>query len=75
MQSLLTKDGRIIGNAIVVSKADTSLGVLYTIETDFGNTALLDEEEISAWFHWGEPMEYKAWNLRRRELLFPDDGK
>lgn len=50
---LLTKDGRNIGNAIMI-RADYSNYLeeyVYTIKTDYGNETSLTKRELEEWFH------------------------
>lgn len=46
-QVLYTRDGRIIGNAIIIEKF-TNNG--WTIKTDYGNEVILGEKEIKKLF-------------------------
>lgn len=48
---LLTKDGRKIGNAVVIHIADTKYGAVAHIVTDFGNTSRLIQKELEELFH------------------------
>lgn len=54
-QHLFTKDGRIIGNAIITeTKQDPELGLLSRFQTDFGNgDSWLTLREIENWW-WTE---------------------
>ncbi|RWB08737.1 MAG: hypothetical protein EOQ39_19010 [Mesorhizobium sp.] len=62
---LATKDGRVIGNAIVLAqKAEDA----WLIETDFGNVATLSASEIDAWFYVGPVTDLTRW-LHDRELV------
>ncbi len=63
---LYTKDGRKIGNGIVlklgVINIDGKLKALYTVKTDFGNIVRLTEIEIDEFFYlsklaYADPME------------------
>lgn len=48
-QHLFTKDGRKIGNAIIIEVTPDGL---FRMETDFGNTGeLLNAKEIEEWWH------------------------
>lgn len=50
-QHLFTKDGRIVGNAIITGFSPLGRG-LAVVETDFGNGgSLFNHEEILAWWH------------------------
>jgi len=56
---LLTKDGRLIGNAILtgikqVEHKDGVFKPLYTVTTDYGNDTRMYAEEIPHRFHLGE---------------------
>lgn len=48
---LHTKDGRMIGNAIIIAKS----GELWTIKTDYGNECTLTLGEIDEQFYIAEP--------------------
>jgi hypothetical protein len=53
---LYTRDGRHIGNATIIGKVDVSAywpnaPIVYKIETDYGNTAGMAEEEIRSAFY------------------------
>lgn len=51
-QHLYTRDGREIGNAIVVDIHDSPTGLLVDIETDFGNPGRkLNPAEVNSLFH------------------------
>lgn len=51
---LHTKDGRKIGNAVILECAqDGEFGPYYVCQTDFGNKARLTEGEIHDWFYVG----------------------
>lgn len=45
---LHTKDGRIIGNAIIINISDTDI---ITVKTDYGNEATFTENELLNTFH------------------------
>lgn len=70
-QRLFTKDGRQIGNAIVRSvKHDQELGLLHTIETDFGNTATMTRREVDELF-FTDPVSVTSvnqWLQERNDL-------
>ena len=46
---LFTKDGRQIGNAIII--AEPKSGTFFTIKTDYGNEVRLSKYEIESLFH------------------------
>jgi len=48
---LLTKDGRRIGNAIVLEKGVVFNTIVYLIKTDFGNVVRFTEDDIEKYFH------------------------
>jgi hypothetical protein len=49
---LFTRDGRYIGDAIVISKMNTfDNRVLYTIKTNYGNVRIATQEELENAFH------------------------
>ncbi len=51
---LYTRDGRVIGNALVVDRQmDQGRVVAYKIVTDYGNTAVLTRVEIDRMFFVG----------------------
>ncbi len=71
-QVLYTRDGRLIGNAIIVDFADTktSFGKLITIRTDFGNFALFTVEEIMSKFYISDNVQsLDERKLAQMELL------
>lgn len=47
----MTKDGRIVGNAIIAASATTDHGIINVVETDFGNVVRLSDHEINEWYH------------------------
>lgn len=51
---LLTKDGRVIGNAITTACESSPIGILYTVVTDYGNILKLTYDEIHEWFYLGQ---------------------
>lgn len=53
--ALPTRDGRRVGNSVVVHIQDTEAGKLATVVTDAGNTMRLNERELEELFH---PPEY-----------------
>lgn len=54
-RALYTKDGRKIGNAIIVGIDEhDELGLVAEIRTDFGNTARMTRDELDARFYFGE---------------------
>lgn len=71
---LATRDGRKIGNAVIVwSEPDTELGRLYGVRTDFGNRAVLTRSELVELFHFGDqPDDVAARTQRQHELLARD---
>jgi len=58
---LLTKDGRRIGNAIVIGKE----GEMNVVKTDYGNQVRLTDEEIDELFHEA----YEGLSIEEREFL------
>lgn len=62
---LATKDGRQIGNAIVLERLGEDL---WLIETDFGNTARLNVKEIDHWFYVGADTDLLRWLEDRKRL-------
>jgi hypothetical protein len=78
--TLMTKDGRTIGNAIVIKETEPSSEAmkdfirntgqkLWLIETDFGNRAKLTDNEINEWFHLGYPHDHDIWWDARLEKI------
>ncbi len=71
-QVLYTRDGRFMGNAIIVDFGDTktSLGTLITIRTDYGNFALFTVEEIMSKFYISDSVQsLDERKLSQMELL------
>lgn len=83
--TLMTKDGRTIGNAIVVEQATpcklATIGglpeylekteqKLWLVETDFGNRTKLTDREIAEWFNLGFQQSYATWLEARSEALW-----
>jgi len=76
---LYTKDGRKIGNGIILSIAGfhPELGNIYKIKTDFGNVVRFTEEEITSLF-WTSNENYfpeypdnvESWMMGKIKLLF-----
>lgn len=66
---LCTRDGRRSGNAIItaISESEHGIGTLYSIETDFGNTARLTSGEINEFFHppTDNKPDLQQWRLDR----------
>lgn len=77
MSKLLhTKDGRKIGNAILVRTQQLApFGTVYHIETDFGNRFCFTLKELEDQFYIGEARNYDDWRSDRQATIFPDDGK
>lgn len=65
---LATKDGRIIGNAIVVGTGGDLIPGAFVIETDFGNLTTLSMVEIENWFHIGRVTDLARWKEDRARL-------
>jgi len=65
---LHTKDGRKIGNAIIVEQASRESGPVFRIETDFGNKAVLTFDEIESVFFIGRVTDFDRWMRDRRTL-------
>lgn len=74
--TLMTKDGRTIGNAIVIGqtgntrkwkdpKSIKEVEPIWLIETDFGNRAQLSTSEIHEWFHLGYQRDFDQWKVER----------
>lgn len=59
---LHTKDGRIIGNAIVIKCCDDDT---YCIETDFGGGRKIDFNELNERFHISEVRDLNDWRSRK----------
>lgn len=70
---LYTKDGRKIGNAVIIqienSPAIPELGILATIMTDFGNVATLTTREIEGVFYIGPTRCLKGRLRAQRDLI------
>jgi hypothetical protein len=78
--TLMTKDGRTTGNAIVIGqtgntrkwkdpKSTKEVEPVWLIETDFGNRAQLSTSEINEWFHLGYQRSYDEWRLARIDCI------
>lgn len=69
MQTLYTKDGRKVGNAILIKHSGESFNgkPLFLVETDFGNQLNLTTHEIDGWFNRGELMDYDQWKRARED--------
>lgn len=83
--TLMTKDGRSIGNAIVVQQIEPSAYAkaggmddylkttgqrLWLIETDFGNQVKYTDREIGEFFNLGFQQTYTRWLEARSEALW-----
>lgn len=69
MRTLLTRDGRLIGNAIIIEqigRTDEQVPI-FLIETDFGNRCKLNQNEIEAWFYPGDETTYASWSTNRSD--------
>lgn len=67
---LYTKDGRNIGNAIIIDYISNN----YTLETDFGNIVHFSYQEIIDWFYLGKDgFEHRVnicdWKFDRINLI------
>jgi len=74
---LLTKDGRKVGNAIVL-RMETSYGLTYNVvKTDFGNIIKLKDSEIRELFYIDVPRvsehSLSSWMEDRARLLYRVD--
>lgn len=67
MITLLTKDGRKTGNAIIYDTNSENNTVL--IETDFGNKCELNLNEVAKLYHFGQKMDYDKWKQDRYERI------
>lgn len=78
--TLMTKDGRTTGNAIVIGQTTPSSESmveyieatdqrLWLVETDFGNQMKLTDREINDWYHLGFQRDYDAWWNARIERI------
>lgn len=76
--TLMTKDGRTIGNAIVIRETTAPAAMeylqstgqkLWLIETDFGNRVSLCDNEIHDMFNLGYPRNYDSWWDARMEKI------
>jgi hypothetical protein len=52
---LFTKDGRLIGNAIIIDITDFEGQLLYKIKTDYGNIAVGNLEKLKNSFYFDNP--------------------
>lgn len=71
---LFTKDGRKIGNAIVLNIEQVEDAPIVTIETDFGNIVKLTEDEVVKDFHEGHITIVNDWIEQRdyvRHNIYP----
>jgi hypothetical protein len=64
---LYTKDGRHIGNAIVIGHTGKS----NIIKTDYGNKATLSDDEIKEIFHDPDDLTISAWPLPSHKNYSP----
>jgi hypothetical protein len=74
--TLLTKDGAIIGNAIVVKKTRTALArnndepePVWIVETDFGNRLRPTAREIFTMWDLGYVQDYDQWWDDRLDII------
>jgi hypothetical protein len=75
---LLTKDGRKIGNAIVLSKKEKDDWVFYTVKTDFGNVVTFTKYELKELFYIEKKSRFKRytedpvtdWVMAKEGLFF-----
>jgi hypothetical protein len=78
--TLMTKDGRTIGNAIVIREIEPITTMadylkktgqkLWLIETDFGNQVQYTDREIGEFFNLGFQQNYTRWLEARSEALW-----
>ena len=69
MLTLASKDGTKTGNAIIYGSEDhPELGVVFLVETDFGNRMRLTWREIDEWFTPMRTCPYEVWNADRQAL-------
>lgn len=69
MLTLLTKDGRKSGNAIIYGGEDhPELGQLFYTETDFGHHQKMTWAEIEEFWTVGRLCDYKTWRGDREFL-------
>lgn len=73
---LATRDGRRIGNAIILQRAEAPARTFtrdpqpcWVIETDFGNRLTLTETEIGGLFHICPPTDVERWRCDRTFAL------
>ncbi len=75
---LYTKDGRKIGNGIVINVLDLPvLGKTCIVKTDFGNTVTLSEAEVERQFYvsklaYVDPLEQVKEQIALLDENFPD---
>lgn len=77
-QILFTRDGRVMGNAIVLRLDESQEGVIYRCRSDFGNTFSMLESELVKQFytlrqgvpHCSEPEQH--YNDQLEKLVFLD---
>lgn len=72
-KQLFTRDGRQVGNGIVVGEQEhmfSNLGKVWVVETDFGNTMNLTERELEQFYYldFVEPMERDLGEPMERNL-------
>lgn len=69
MITLLTKDGKRTGNAIIIGGEDEPAdSYLFHVETDFGNRIKITAEELNEMFTLGRVCSYTEWDADRRRL-------
>lgn len=71
MRTLLTRDGRRIGNAILIKQTGLNHEgePLYQIETDYGNRIChINQIEIETLFWPGKETSYERWSRDREQL-------
>lgn len=70
--TLLTKDGRKIGNAIVIS--ESPVDYFWVIQTDFGGIVRLSEKEIFNQFYLGFAANLAEWTSRHITQILKKNG-
>lgn len=65
MITLLTKDGKRTGNAIIIGGEDDDPEYIFHVETDFGNRIKITAEELNEMFTLGRVCSYEEWDAAR----------
>ena len=67
---LFTKDGRKIGNAIIIGMVDITKDMLYIIKTDYGHITNLNFEDLNEFFYFDfNVYTGEDWNLYKADQL------